>query len=461
MPMTGIIQLQQLIEAEHRKIFVLDDDPTGTQTVHGVPVYASWQEDDLRSAFEEPSCLIYLLTNSRALPAPEVAVMYGTISSRIQRLAVEMGWQFSLIHRSDSTLRGHYPLESEATRSSLQLSAGYRFDGEILIPFFAEGGRFTRDDIHWVQEPGRWVPAAETEFAQDATFGYSNSNLRQWVEEKTAGRVQANQVQSISLELLRQSGSLAVRDLLLSAAGFGHFVVNALDYSDLRTFTHGLLLAEQAGKRFLVRSAASFVKVRGGISDRPLLTGRELLADRTGGGLVIVGSHVVKTTRQLQQACQLPGVQGIELSVPRLLTEERESELERVSNLCAEGQAGGLTTIVYTSRRLQTVVNAVSEANLDIARSVSAALVRLVSELPTAPAFLLAKGGITSSDIATEALLIKRALVLGQIRPGIPVWDTRGQGKYPGLPYIIFPGNVGDDNTLRDIVAELQSAQTS
>ncbi|MGI6357885.1 MAG: four-carbon acid sugar kinase family protein [Bacillota bacterium] len=458
--MTGNSDLQRLIAAEHRKIFVLDDDPTGTQTVHGVPVYTSWHEDDLRSAFAEPSRLVYLLTNSRALPASKVAVMYGTISSRIHRLATETGWQFSIIHRSDSTLRGHYPLESEATQSSLQ-QAGYRFDGEILIPFFAEGGRFTRDDIHWVQEPDRWVPAAETEFAKDATFGYTQSNLKQWIEEKTAGRVQANQVQSISLELLRQAGSLAVRDLLLSGGGFGHYVVNALDYDDLRTFTLGLLLAEQAGKRFLVRSAASFVKVRGGISDRPLLTGRELLANRTGGGLVVVGSHVAKTTTQLQQACQLPGVQAIELSVPRLLSGGRERELERASNLCAEGLASGRTTIVYTSRRLQTVVNAISEANLDISRSVSAALVRLVSELPTAPAFLVAKGGITSSDIATEALLVKRALVWGQIRPGIPVWDTRGQGKYPGLPYIIFPGNVGDDDTLREIVAELQAAQNN
>ena len=71
------------------------------------------------------------------------------------------------------------------------------------------------------------------------------------------------------------------------------------------------------------------------------------------------------------------------------------------------------------------------------------------------PAFVIAKGGITSSDVGTKALAVKRANVLGQIRPGIPVWQTGEESKFPQTPYVIFPGNVGENTTLREAVEVL------
>ena len=59
------------------------------------------------------------------------------------------------------------------------------------------------------------------------------------------------------------------------------------------------------------------------------------------------------------------------------------------------------------------------------------------------------KGGITSSDVGTKALAVKKARVLGQIQPGIPVWQTGAESRFPGTPYVIFPGNVGEDGTLK------------
>ena len=58
-----------------------------------------------------------------------------------------------------------------------------------------------------------------------------------------------------------------------------------------------------------------------------------------------------------------------------------------------------------------------------------------------------AKGGITFSGIGTKALKVRRALVMGQIRPGIPVWQTGAESRFPGISYVIFPDNVGEDTS--------------
>lgn len=78
----------------------------------------------------------------------------------------------------------------------------------------------------------------------------------------------------------------------MSAKGFQKIVVNAFDYCDLYIFTMGLLLAEEKGKNFLFRTAVDFVKVRGGVGDRPLLAREELVRENGNGGLILVGSHV-------------------------------------------------------------------------------------------------------------------------------------------------------------------------
>lgn len=73
------------------------------------------------------------------------------------------------------------------------------------------------------------------------------------------------------------------------------------------------------------------------------------------------------------------------------------------------------------------------------------------------PSFIIGKGGITSSEIGTKALKVKKALVLGQVLKGIPVWLTDSESKFPNMPYVIFPGNVGDENALFDVVSLLKT----
>lgn len=448
-------KLRASISRDPRKIVVLDDDPTGIQTVHDVPVYTGWSLPEMEALFREPSPICFVLTNTRAMSSRAATAAIREIVGNICTASDRVGIDFSLISRGDSTLRGHWPLENCVAQAVMAERLGLRIDGEIIIPCFVEGGRITWNDVHWVASGIDLVAAGETEFAQDRTFAYHSSNLRQWVAEKTEGEVPATDVLSISALKLRTGGASAVKELLAQASDCRRIVVNAVTYSDLKVFTLGLLQAETRGQRFLVQSAASYVKVRGGISDRALLTRAELVSSPGEGGLVVVGSHVEKTNRQLAAALRLGQVQAIELDAKLLISPACEDELRHARSLLEQTLQQNRVALVYTSRAVLTETEGSSEDNLRIASLVSRALVRLVQQLQVRPSFMISKGGITSSDIGTEGLGVRRACVAGQARPGIPVWFTGEESKFPGLPLVIFPGNVGDDATLADLIRQL------
>jgi uncharacterized protein YgbK (DUF1537 family) len=447
-------KIRERVEAAGRRIAVLDDDPTGTQTVHGVPVLTTWSVEDLRWALEQPSPTFYVLTNSRSLPEEEAAAMNREVASNLVAAAGQTGTDFVVTSRSDSTLRGHFPAETDALAQGL----GRNIDGVILCPCYLEAGRLTADDTHWVRQGEQLVPAGETEFARDASFGYSASDLRDWVEEKTAGRVKASDVVSVGLTDIREGGPARVSEVLRGVVGGRPVVVNAASYADLEVFVLGLLDAEEGGKRFLYRTALSFVRARGGIPEKSPLTAEELYRrrPRRGHGLVLVGSHVALTTRQLEEALKLEGVRPVELSVPRLLEEaEREEELARVAGEVNAGLAGS-EVVVYTSRE---VVGGPGRTGFEVGRAVSDALVEVMRRVDAeAPlAFVVAKGGITSSDVGTRGLGVRRAEVAGQMLPGIvSVWVLPEESTFPGLPYVIFAGNVGESDSLAKVIQILR-----
>jgi len=197
------------------------------------------------------------------------------------------------------------------------------------------------------------------------------------------------------------------------------------------------------------------VRVRAGIAPRPLLTRADLPLTNEGAGLVIAGSYVPKTSAQLEHLFQETEIEPVEVKVERLLDPERRApEIKRVGQAVNQRLARGQDTAVYTSRRL--ISTDAAEDNLVIGRTVSDSLVAIARGLKTRPRYLLAKGGITSSDIATQALGIRRTQVLGQILPGVPVWLSGPESCYPGLVYIVFPGNVGDADALASTVQRLK-----
>lgn len=202
----------------------------------------------------------------------------------------------------------------------------------------------------------------------------------------------------------------------------------------------------------MFRTAAALVKEIGGISDKPLLTREEMVVKETDkGGVVIVGSHTQKTTAQLEELKKLKDVECVEFDSDLVLDDKRfQAETTRVIKRLEDIISQGKTAVAYTKRKLLVVENDTKEDALIRSVKISDAVQSLIGKLTVVPAFVIAKGGITSSDIGTKALAVKRANVMGQIRPGIPVWQTGEESKFPYTPYVIFPGNVGDVETLRE-----------
>lgn len=438
----------------NRTLVVLDDDPTGTQTVHDVPVVTRWDVATLHAELARAEPCFFILTNSRSLVAADARALNRELAANLREASASAGRAFTLVSRSDSTLRGHFPLETDALADVCG-----PFDATIVAPYFEAGGRYTLGDVHYVAEGDRLVPAAETPFARDHAFGYRSSNLRAWVEEKTGGRIRAADVASIGADTIRRGGPDAVAAALLALRPGSVCVANLCAPRDAEVFAAATLAAERAGRKFLYRTAASFVSARLGLVPRPLLTSAELGGSGRSGGLVVVGSYVPKTTTQLERLlASARAPRFVELNVAALLDPQRcEPLLKTAAGKISTALAAGEDAVVYTSREL--VNGADPAASLEIGRRVSNALVAVVRGLTVAPRFVIAKGGITSSDVATRGLGVVRALVRGQVLPGVPVWKLGGETRFPGLDYVVFPGNVGNDEALAAVFSQFSQPQ--
>ena len=244
---------------------------------------------------------------------------------------------------------------------------------------------------------------------------------------------------------------------LLAVRGFNKIVVNAVDYVDIKVFCVALYRAMAKGKVFMFRTAAAIVKVLGGVTDQPLLTRKQMIVKETdNGGIIVVGSHTDKTTRQVECLKELEGIEFIELDASLVKDDEAfEKEIQRCVDKEEACIRAGRTVCCYTTRALITADTGDKEDELRLSVKISDAVQSLVGRLGITPSFVIAKGGITSSDVGTKALAVQKANVLGQIKPGIPVWQTGEESKFPLTPYVIFPGNVGEISTLKEAVEVL------
>ena len=397
------------------------------------------------------------MTNSRGFTEEQTTKAHKEIADVVDEAAKEAGVEYVFVSRSDSTLRGHYPLETEILKENYEYHTGTTIDGEILCPFFKEGGRFTIDNIHYVKYGDELVSANETEFAKDQTFGYSSLTMPEYVAEKTDGKYHAEDVTCISLKDIRSMDIFKIEEALMQVKDFNKIIVNAVDYIDLKIFSIALYRAMNKGKLFMFRTAASLVKVMGGVTDQPLLErGQMIVKETQNGGVIVVGSHTEKTTKQVEELKKLTDIEFIELDATLVADEEAfEKEVQRCLRLEEECIKAGKTVCCYTTRSLIKADTGNKEDQLRLSVKISDAVQSLVGRLEVIPAFVIAKGGITSSDVGTKALRVIKANVLGQIEPGIPVWQTGEESKFPMTPYIIFPGNVGEVTTLREAVEKL------
>lgn len=446
--------------ALNRTLVVLDDDPTGTQSVADLPVVTGWSVEDLTWALSTGAPAVYVMTNSRSLDPADAERVNVEVVTNALAAAERAGARVAFVSRSDSTLRGHYPLEP-ATIADLLERAGTRVDGIILSPAFPDAGRLTVHGTHYAGGPADgFVPVGRTEFAGDKTFGYSASFLPAWVEEKTAGAVGAADVAVIDLATLRTDED-AVVAALSAARDRAPIAVDCVEENDLLLLARALQRAEDAGATFVYRVGPPFVRARIGQAPRaPLSAAEARPADfapdsDAAGGLVVVGSHVGLTGRQVDALRAATATPEVVLDVPAVLDPaRRDAHVLAV----AERAAGALRSgNVVVRRGGAFVAGRDAEESLDFARRVSAAVVEVVQRIVAArcPRFVIAKGGITSSDVAGRGLGINRALVRGPMLPGIvSLWEPQ-DGPAAGVPYIVFAGNVGDDDSLARVVATL------
>lgn len=432
------------------KIIALDDDPTGSQTIHSCLLLTRWDVATLKDGLLDDSPLFFVLTNTRGMDAGRAAAITREVCVNLKQALMELAAEGTninpvMVSRSDSTLRGHYPVETDVIAEELG-----PFDAHFLVPAFFEGGRITRDSVHYLMVDGEPVAVHKTEFANDSVFGYQHSYLPDYVEEKTNGRISADQVERFVLDEVR--GDSLSR--LMTLQGNTCCAVDAETQADLDNFCSQLMQAAGEGKRFLFRSAASLLTALAQLPPQPVAA--ESMHSYVRGeraGAVVVGSHVKKTTEQLEQLLSMPGIEAIEVDVERIDV-DRGVMLEEVVAAIDKAHAADLTAVIYTSRGEKQFATQVER--LAFGDRVSGFLMDVVRRLPKTLGFLISKGGITSNDVLSSGLALRTSRVVGQILPGCSVVRCHhDHPRYPHLPVVIFPGNVGGADAVATAYARL------
>jgi uncharacterized protein YgbK (DUF1537 family) len=381
--------------------------------------------------FSDSQPFFYILTNTRAMTRDEAARVTREAMEAVIKVNEDYGYRLIIVSRSDSCLRGHFPLETDVMRQCLE-SHGYAVaDKTLFCPAFIEAGRVTIDGIHYLkEEDGRLIPVSETEFARDNVFAYHTSVLTEYIKEKGANPDDYEIINAQSYDELQAAAQR----------------ISQGDRPSVRGASHGVCPPVS-----IIRSSSSLPKAISGIPDIPLLDKR-ILAPQANTSplppLFVIGSHVQKTTRQLECLLQAEGTCGVEVDVQRIL-DDADALMSETTDVIKQVVDNYLTPVLYTSRQEIRLTDADQRQHLG--QQVSDFLVACVRRLPFTPSYLVGKGGITSHDILTKGLGIKSARVLGQIVNSVPCVMTPS-----GFPYIIFPGNVGNENSLREVYMKLK-----
>ena len=434
-----------MLAANQLKIVILDDDPTGIQTVYGCLLLTQWDDKTLRMAFEDEVPFFYILINTRSMDAGQAGSVCCDVTDSVIRMNITYGFQLVFISRSDSTLRGHFPLETDTILSVLSAHNIAPTYPVFFVPALFEAGRYTLNNIHYMKNRDDLIPVSETEFARDNVFGYQSSDLVEYIIEKSNNRITRNDVGSLSIADIRDSEIEEIGRILADLKDKTFIIVNALCYYDLQKTSLALLTQALKDREPLVlRTSSSMPKAISGLKEKSFLVKDDLIKINRPG-VFIIGSHVQKTTGQLDLLLKRVEVKGIEVDVTKLVEIPGEMLTKTIESvrLCWEH---GFTPVVYTSRCEVWIEN--NTERLNLGKKISSFLVEIIKNLAAQPSYILAKGGITAHDILTRGLDLRFARAAGQIMAGVPVVMTDNDHKYPSMPYIIFPGNVGDENAL-------------
>ncbi len=450
-----------------RKIIVFDDDPTGSQTVYGCPLLFHWDKEILNKGINDPSPLLFLLTNTRSLSPQHAEKRLRDICNNLKEVFKENNLgldEILFISRGDSTLRGHSILEPKIINQELG-----PFDATFHVPAFFEGGRTTVNGIHLLNN----IPVHQTIFAKDKIFGFSTSHLISWIEEKSNFEIKAKDIASININQLRDAnkslvGKEKLIDFLLTLSSNKSVVVDGQSSFDFDILGSAIRSLGNK-KRFLFRSAASLINSLSQIySENNSLKNFSTLRLRGKDGnfkpgIVLVGSHVQLADDQLQLLLEESSCIGVQLPVKKIarIFEEssNESFLSDLENLWNKQLLDILdkkkTPVLFTSRgelsfssMKQRMIFGVFLAKL---------MGRLVDRVSNRLGYIISKGGITTHILISEGLGIKSVNLKGQILPGLSVVCPCEKDK-EDLPIITFPGNLGNKETLLESFKIMESA---
>jgi uncharacterized protein YgbK (DUF1537 family) len=410
------------------KLIVLDDDPTGTQSATGVEVLLEWDAASLTDSLRHADS-VYVLTNTRAMHEAAAVALLERIRDQRDAAADALGEPVHVVLRGDSTLRGHVFPETT-------VFAGTE-DVILFVPAFPDGGRTTIDGTHFVRVGDRVMPAHESEYADDPVFPFATAVLTEYVAEK-GGRPAVH----VPLRDIRSMG----RDLLATLVGAapGTVVVpDAQTDDDIRVIAAAVRTAWESGARVVVRSASPLAAELAGVASTGLLPSP--LRAEPAPTLLVCGSHTIGASRQLELVEESFG-EASTVDTARAL-EDPAAEGERIAHAVElDGAVHGLA-LVASDRRRDGAHN-----TLDHGERVMTALTTTTERLRRSVDVVVAKGGITSAEIARVGLGARTATVLGQVLPGVSAWRVETPEREEKL-YIVVPGNVGDPSTLVDVLA--------
>ncbi|WP_269616304.1 four-carbon acid sugar kinase family protein [Prochlorococcus marinus] len=447
------------------KIIIFDDDPTGSQTVYGCPLLLNWDEQTLEKAFKKSSPLIFILANTRSLSSILAVKKTREICSSIKNFFLTKGYSkddYFYISRGDSTLRGHGVLEPAILAEELG-----PFHATFHIPAFLEGGRTTENGIHYLNG----IPVHETDFGRDKIFGFSTSYLAKWIEEKSFGKIQAENILHIGIKQLdmamnNEDGFKSLLSFLSKLENNISVVVDAKLPNHLETLVRAIKVVSKE-KRFLFRTAASFINSFSELPPNPNNTA-DLVSLKSKNnkfeykpGLIMIGSHVKLATDQLEVLLNDKSCEGLEIPVSKLASifaledyQDKILELEKILlsriNYILDIKK---VPVLYTTREEMMFSSYTKRMKFGLELAEFMAI--LVGKINNKFGYIISKGGITTQLLLQKGLNFNQVDLKGQILPGLSI--VKSNSDQYDLPVVTFPGNLGNDKTLLESFRLMES----
>jgi uncharacterized protein YgbK (DUF1537 family) len=417
---------------------VLDDDPTGVQTLSGVRVLLRWNVTVLRALLGRASA-IHLLTNSRALAANEARAVVADATRAIR----EADGQAAVVLRGDSTLRGHVLEEYLGIRDG----RGTReYPLLLLAPALPSAGRVTVGGTQLLEQDGVRVPVHLTEFAHDGVFSYRNSRLLEWLEERSRGFFAASRGVEVDLHAIRTDGAKAVTRAIadVQIAAPTAIALDAETAADVEVIADGFRTAVQQGSTAVLRCGPAVAGALGRVTATSFAQ-----MPHAEQVLVVCGSYVSQSRRQLEALAERHPEALIEVD-PLVLASKDEAAARSAAEIRHRLRSTGIAVLATPEARPSALLDL--DAGLRIARG----LADIVRRADTPGAITVIKGGVTSAITIRYGLGADEADVVGPVLPGVALWRLRDD-EHRARNVLVVPGNVGTDDLLVRVIDQLLS----